>query len=122
MTRSVAGRSPTIYGDGSQSRDFVFVADVVRAIQLAADSPAAAGRAINIGSGHSIDINSLWQLICRLSARQGAPRYADPRPGDVHASVADIGKAREMLGFSPEVSFEEGLQQTFEWYERSQQE
>jgi UDP-glucose 4-epimerase len=118
----VAGRSPTIYGDGSQSRDFVFVADVVRAIQLAAASPAAAGRAINIGSGRSIDINSLWQQICRMSARQGAARYADPRPGDIHASVADIGKAREMLGFSPDVSFEEGLQQTFEWYKRSQRE
>ncbi|KPJ78621.1 MAG: hypothetical protein AMJ54_03065 [Deltaproteobacteria bacterium SG8_13] len=122
MTRAVAGRPATIYGDGSQSRDFVFVSDVVRANLLAAASPAAAGEAINVGSGRSIDIKRLWQQVCRLDARQTPAQYTDPRPGDIHASVADIGKSQAMLGFSPEISFENGLQQTFEWYQRSRQE
>jgi len=112
MTKAVQKESPVIYGDGTQSRDFVFVADVVRAIRQAASSPAAAGQAINIGSGRGIDIKGLWRQICQISARQITARYADPRPGDIHASLADIDKADAMLGFSPRVSFAEGLKQT----------
>ena len=122
MTRALANRPATIHGDGSQCRDFVFVTDVVRACLLAAASPSAAGQSINIGAGRSIDINGLWQQICRLNGRQAAPRYGEPRPGDIHASLAGIDKAKSMLGFIPRVSFEKGLEQTFDWYGRSRQE
>lgn len=122
MTRAVDGRRPTIYGDGTQSRDFVYVSDVVRANLRAAASPTASGRAFNVGTGRSIDINGLWRQICHINAKQLSPRYADPRPGDIHASLADIGQGRTVLGFSPEISFEDGMQRTFDWYRRSTQE
>jgi UDP-glucose 4-epimerase len=122
MSRAVAGRTPTIYGDGSQSRDFVYVADVVRASLLAASTPAVDGEAINVGSGRSVEINGLWQQICSICGKQIPARYADPRPGDIHASLAAIDKAQSMLAFSPRVSFENGLEMTFDWYRRSRQE
>lgn len=122
MTRAAAGLPATIHGDGSQSRDFVFVTDVVRANLLAVATPAAAGQAFNIGSGRSIDINRLWQQICRINAKQTSAQYADPRAGDIHASLADIGKAQSVLGFAPQVAFEDGLEQTFDWYQRFKQE
>jgi UDP-glucose 4-epimerase len=122
MTRAVAGAPATITGDGSQSRDFVYVADVVRASLLAATTPAAAGETINVGSGRSVEINGLWQQICRIHGQQIPARYTDPRPGDIHASLAGIGKAQSMLGFSPRLSFAQGLERTFDWYRQSQQE
>ena len=122
MTRAAAGLPGTIHGDGSQSRDFVFVTDVVRANVLAAATPAAAGQTFNIGSGRSIDINRLWQQICRINAIHTPAEYAEPRAGDISASLADIDKAQSVLGFAPQVSFEDGLEQTFDWYQRSERE
>ena len=122
MTRAVDGRPPTIYGDGTQSRDFVFVSDVVDAVVQSALSPAAAGEAINIGTGRSIEINELWEQICRIAGRQRAARHADPRPGDILASAADIGKSQTILGAAPRIPFEEGLRLTFDWYRQTRQE
>jgi nucleoside-diphosphate-sugar epimerase len=119
MTQAKRGLAPTIYGDGHQSRDFVFVKDVVQANILAADSPGAPGQVFNVGTGNSIDISTLWSHIADLAQCSAAPQYADSRPGDIVHSVAGIKKARERLGFSPAVSFDQGVAQTFDWYKRN---
>jgi nucleoside-diphosphate-sugar epimerase len=116
MTQAKRGLAPTIYGNGRQSRDFVYVKDVVQANIMAARSPAAPGQVFNVGTGNSIDITTLWNKIADLAQCSAAPQYADSRPGDIIHSVAAIKKARERLGFSPAVSFDQGLAHTFDWY------
>jgi UDP-glucose 4-epimerase len=116
MTRAKCGAAPTIYGDGRQSRDFVFVKDVVQANVLAASHPAAPGQAFNVGTGDSIEINVLWNKIAELAQCTATPDYTDSRPGDIIHSVAGIQKAVEILGFCPAVSLEQGLGHTFAWY------
>jgi UDP-glucose 4-epimerase len=118
MARAVQQRPPTIYGDGTQSRDFVYVADVVRACLLAAVSPRAVGRSINIGSGVSVSIGQLWQHIRRLSGFESEPQFAPSRPGDIHTSLADVSRAGSLLNFNPAYTFEQGLALTFEWYKK----
>ena len=115
MNRALAREAPEIYGDGRQSRDFIFVKDIVRALMLAAD-PAAAGRVINVGSGDSVTINELWEKITALAGIQVSPHHADPREGDIKHSQSSIALARELLNFEPAVSLDQGLEQTFEWY------
>jgi nucleoside-diphosphate-sugar epimerase len=116
MTRAKSGTAPTIYGDGRQSRDFVFVKDVVQANILAARQAAAPGQVFNVGTGNSIEINTLWDKIAELAQCAASPDYSDSRPGDIVHSVADIQKAGEKLGFCPAVSLDKGLAQTFAWY------
>jgi nucleoside-diphosphate-sugar epimerase len=116
MTRAKCGAAPTIYGDGRQSRDFVFVKDVARANILAASHATAAGQIFNVGTGNPIDINGLWNKIAELAQCAVTPDYADSRPGDIVHSVAGIQKARERLGFCSAVSLDQGLAQTFTWY------
>ena len=108
---------PVIYGDGTTTRDFVSVKDVVRAIRLAAETEneACFGEAFNIAAGHSTSLNGLFELLRAEAARKNPeaariePRYADFRPGDIRHSTADISKARNLLGFEPEISLAEGL-------------
>ena len=116
MTKSVNAETPVIFGDGNQSRDFVFVKDVVRANLLAASADQAAGRVFNVGTGKSVTINELWRLTSNLSTFHGEPTYLDPRPGDIYASLGDIRQAESDLGFKAEYAFERGLELTFEWY------
>jgi nucleoside-diphosphate-sugar epimerase len=116
MTRAKNGTAPTIYGDGRQSRDFVFVKDVVQANILAARQSAAPGQVFNVGTGDSIEINTLWNKIAQLAQCVATPDYADSRPGDIVHSVAGIRKAGEKLGFCPAVSLDQGLAHTFAWY------
>jgi len=110
------GERPTIYGDGEQSRDFTFVANVVDANLLAAQAPAAPGRVLNIACGSRTTVNDLVRTLNLILRTQIEPIYADPRPGDVKHSLADICAAREVLGYEPEVGFETGLAATAEWY------
>jgi UDP-glucose 4-epimerase len=117
MTCAASDAAPTIYGDGGQTRDFVFVNDVVRANLLAAEAPDAAGRVFNVGTGVAIAIKALWQKISRLATSEQAPTYADARRGDIVHSVAGIEHICRILDFSPSVSFDEGLAQTFAWYQ-----
>lgn len=117
LTRASEKRKPVIYGDGAQSRDFVFVKDVVRANLLSACAKGASGACFNIGTGRSIRVNQLWAGICRLSGIQTDAQHAPQRPGDIRDSLADITLAGKMLGFSPEYDFEAGLQLTFQWYQ-----
>lgn len=116
MERAADGRAPVIYGDGEQTRDFVFVQDVVAANLRAATAPAAAGGVFNIGTGRTITVNALWQQVADLAGVGLAPDYDAPREGDIRHSVAAIDAARESLGFSPVVSFADGLARTYAWY------
>ncbi len=119
MQKAVTGSQPTIFGDGTQSRDFIYVKDVVRANMLAAAAPAAGGTSINVGTGKSVSINRLWEIISQTNGSKEQPQYAPPRSGDIHASVADISLAKSLIGFSPEYTFDKGLGQTFKWYRKS---
>ncbi len=120
MTKALHNEPAVIYGDGNQSRDFIYVQDVVRANLLAATAKGVGGQVMNIGTGSSVVINQLWKAICTLSGQNLEPEYAAKRPGDIVESIADIGSAKALLGFEPEISFEKGLESTFEWYRKSQ--
>ncbi|UCH23148.1 MAG: SDR family oxidoreductase [Deltaproteobacteria bacterium] len=119
MSKAIAKSPPTIYGDGNQSRDFVYVKDVVKACLLAAKAENTAGIAVNVGTGSSLEINRLWEMICQITGVKIKPQYMSPRPGDILESVADLQRAKSLLGFEPEYSFEKGLAHTFEWYKRN---
>ena len=116
MARAVADQAPVIYGDGRQSRDFVYVKDVVKALMLAAGSNDAAAGPINIGTGSAVTINRLWDLIASLADRHATPVYVPARAGDILHSLACIERAEAILGYKPEFSLEEGLAATLEWY------
>ena len=116
MTKALLNEAAVIYGDGNQSRDFIYVEDVVKANLLAAIAKNVSGQVLNIGSGQSVRINDLWQAICALSGRRSDPQYASRRPGDIVASLAGMERAKELLGFECEASFQKGLEATFEWY------
>lgn len=105
-------RRPIIFGDGRQSRDFVFVEDVVRANRLAAEAPGVSGRVYNVGSGRAIDLLELLASICELTGRPCDPEFREARVGDVRHSWADISRARRELGFEPQVALAEGLRRT----------
>jgi len=110
------GSSPTIFGDGEQSRDFNYVANVVDGLMLACQAPDAAGRVINIGTGVRRTLNATIETLNRILGTNITPNYARPRAGDVRHSTADISLAREILGYTPTVQFEEGLKRTIEWF------
>ncbi len=116
MAKSAAGEAPSIHGNGEQYRDFVYVADVVAANLLSAVREGAAGGVFNVGTGRSITINRLWETVRDLSGISLAPAHGPPRAGDIVASVSSIDHARQVLGFSPRFTFEEGLRKTHNWY------
>lgn len=106
------GATAKIFGDGEQTRDFVFVSDVVQANLQAASVPTAAGQVFNIGAGRPISVNRLFATVATLLAAAAAPDYQPPRPGDIVHSYADPGLAARVLGWSAQVGFEDGLRQT----------
>lgn len=115
-----SGERPVIYGDGEQSRDFTYISNVVDANLRAAQSNAANGKTINIGNGESVTINELLQTLKALSGKQNVtPEYRDARPGDVLHSLADLSLADSLLGYTPQVGLEEGLQRTLDWWKGS---
>ena len=107
-----AGERPTIFGDGEQSRDFTYIANVVDANLRAAEVPEASGRVFNIASGRAITVNRMLALVGELLDKPAEADYTDPRPGDIRDSLADITAARDVLGYDPEVSFEDGMAMT----------
>jgi len=107
------GKQPTIYGDGEQTRDFVFVSDVVEANIRAAASATSPGSAINIATGNTLSINDLLRTICHIQGQPFAPRYLPGRQGDIRHSRADISLARELLDWEPVAEFETGLRELF---------
>ncbi|WXG45400.1 MAG: NAD-dependent epimerase/dehydratase family protein [Candidatus Atabeyarchaeum deiterrae] len=104
------GKRPLIYGDGQQTRDFVHVSDVVQALLLSASADEAVGQAFNIGSGDSVTINRLYQLIREKLRVKTEPVYEEPRLGEIKHSLAEISKARQILGYQPATILEKGLE------------
>lgn len=115
-TALLENRPPTIYGDGEQTRDFTYVANVVDGVLRACEAPGAAGQIINVATGGRISLNLLFEEMRRLVGADVRPAYEEARAGDVRDSQADITRARELLGYVPTVSFEEGLRDTLNWY------
>ncbi|MCA9207634.1 MAG: SDR family oxidoreductase [Planctomycetales bacterium] len=116
ISKMLAGVCPVIYGDGYQSRDFTFVANVVHGNLLASEAKDAPGRTINVANGHSV---TLRKLVSALNERLGTniePEYAPPRVGDVKESMADITLARRVLDYEPQVYFDEGLDRSIAYY------
>ena len=114
------GRPPTIYGDGEQTRDFTYVANVVDGVLRAAQAPGASGEVINVATAGRISLKQLFEAVRTLVGAAGLePIYADVRAGDVKDSQADIDKAHRLLGYQPIVRFEDGLKKTVDWYRTS---
>jgi len=109
-------RRPTIYGDGGQTRDFTYVANVVDGVLRACHAPEASGEVINVATGGRVSLKQLFAEVKSLVGASVEPTHADPRAGDVRDSQADIDKARRLLGYTPIVGFEEGLGRTVAWY------
>lgn len=115
LTAIHAGETPTVYGDGEQTRDFIFVGDIVAANLLAASAgPEAVGQVINIGSGERTTLNAILAIARALLGTERAARYEAPRPGDIRDSLADISRARALLGFTPSIPLRKGLAWTLE--------
>ncbi|HSM90427.1 MAG TPA: SDR family oxidoreductase [Desulfobacterales bacterium] len=119
MNKALSGAPPVIYGDGRQSRDFVFVGDVVQALIAAAKSASAPGKVFNVGTGKSLTISGLWGMIAALSGSVAQPVHQPARPGDIPHSLSAIDSAAADLGFVPRVSLESGLGVTLDWYRGS---
>jgi nucleoside-diphosphate-sugar epimerase len=117
----LAGGRATIYGDGLQTRDFTFVADAVRANLLAADAERAPGEVVNVAAGRRTSLVELWSHICRIVGVERKACFEPARPGDVRDSLADLSRARELLGYEPSVDLREGLRQTVESFAKSLQ-
>lgn len=113
------GTAPTIFGDGLQARDFVYVADVVQALTLAAEKPGIGGRVYNVGTGIGTTVLDLAARINELLGTDLQPQHGPARAGDVRFSCADITRIRAELGYAPRVPFAEGLKRTYEWVQGS---
>lgn len=114
VTAALDGRAPTVYGDGEQSRDFTFIANVVNANMLALTAPEAVGEVFNIACGERYTLNQLLDVIAEAAGTKIAADYAPDRAGDVRHSQADISKAKDLLGYEPSISFVEGVHATVE--------
>ncbi|OIO40648.1 LPS biosynthesis protein WbpP [Candidatus Pacearchaeota archaeon CG1_02_31_27] len=109
-------KSPTIYGDGNQTRDFTYVKNVVNANILALNSlKVHFGETLNIACGRSISINELTELINKFTGKNIKPVYEKPRPGEIKHSLANVDKAKKLIGYKPLYSFEQGLKETIKW-------
>jgi nucleoside-diphosphate-sugar epimerase len=108
--------NPGIFGDGEQTRDFTYVENAVQANLLACEAPNVSGKVFNVGVGGRVSLNQVVKLLAKISGTPLEVKYNAPREGDIRDSQADITQARELLGYDPQVGFEEGLRRTFEWY------
>lgn len=114
--RLMRGEAPIIYGDGEQTRDFIYVEDTVNGLLLAYEIPAARGQVINLASGKEISIAEVMRGICAYFKYDGPIDYREARPADVRRHRGDLQRAQKILGFTPQVNFEEGLKRTLDWY------
>ena len=118
MTKAASKTAPVIFGDGNQSRDFIFVKDVVNANLLAASAEAANGGVFNIGTGSFVRIQQLWDMIRGFDGLEIEAEYAPARSGDIVHSVANADRAKSDLDFEAQTPFEKGLEQTYQWYKQ----
>ena len=114
--KMLAGDRCTIYGDGEQTRDFVYVGDVVSAYVAARE--AAGGELVNVGSGEELSVNELYQRLASLTGTDTGPEYAPARPGELRRIVIDPGKAGRVLDWKPAVALDEGLARTVDWFKK----
>lgn len=119
MLRGMAGRPMIVFGDGTQTRDFTYVADTARAIRLAAAADGAIGMTINIGCGAEISINELAHAVGSVVGHSSEVIHDAPRPGDVLRLIADSSRAQSVLGYSPTTTLREGLAMLHAWYAES---
>ncbi|MDH5661487.1 MAG: SDR family oxidoreductase [Elusimicrobiota bacterium] len=118
ITLMLKGKSPPIYGDGEQSRDFSFIDNVIEANLQACKAKEGPGKVLNIACGKRVTINELVKRLNRILHTGIEPAYENPRKGDVRHSLADISKARKILHYSPEIEFAEGLEKTVQWFQK----
>jgi UDP-glucose 4-epimerase len=116
VSRILSGEQPSIYGDGLQSRDFTYVANIVRGNILASEVPNIGGQIFNIADGRRTTLLQLLELLAKLLGKEITPVFLPPRVGDVRESLADISQARKVLGYEPIVGLEEGIRQTIDYY------
>ncbi len=116
VTAMLAGKQPTVFGDGYQSRDFTYIDNVVAGNLAAADAPHATGQVFNVACGHQFTLLDLIASINRVLGTEIEPIFAEARTGDVRESLADITAAREVLGYEPVIDFDEGLRRSIEYY------
>jgi len=116
MRALIERRSPVIFGDGEQTRDFTYVEDVTGLCLKAAAAPGVAGKMYNAGNGGRYSLNRIWELLQKIEGVSIAPQYAPAREGDVRDSQADTTAARRDLGHDPQYSLEQGLRRSFAWY------
>jgi nucleoside-diphosphate-sugar epimerase len=115
IRRMLDDEAPTVYGDGYQRRDFVYVKDVVRANLLAAEAPEAAGQAFNVCSGKETSLIDLLEVLAEVLPGSPPPQFAPPRSGDIYRSLGDPSLAVRTLGFTAETSLADGLAETVAW-------
>ena len=116
MKHLIARTSPTIWGDGEQSRDFTYVEDVAALCLKAANAPGVAGKMFNAGNGDRFTLNELWSMLQKMEAVEIPLKYGPPRAGDVRHSLADTTAAIAELGHAPQFTIEAGLRKTLDWY------
>lgn len=119
MKHLLARTSPTIFGDGEQSRDFTYVEDVAELCWKASQAQGASGKMYNAGNGGNFTLNEIWKMLQKMEGVNLPPNYGPPRAGDVRASMADTVSAKEELGHNPRFTIEEGLKHTLDWYRQS---
>ncbi|MEE2757533.1 MAG: SDR family oxidoreductase [Myxococcota bacterium] len=120
VTRILQGKAPVVYGDGTQSRDFTHIDNVIDANFKALDAPSdVCGRVYNVGCGSSVTLLDLIESINKTLGTEVKPQFDPPRAGDVMHSRADIEQTRKNIGYNPEVDFNEGLRRTIDWYRRT---
>jgi nucleoside-diphosphate-sugar epimerase len=111
-----ARRSPTIHGDGHQTRDFTYVTDVVRGVLTACEAPGVSGHVINVAAGRRVSLLELLEMLKTITGAQVTPTFGPTREGDVRDSQADITRARRLLSFEAHVPMQDGLERTVEWF------
>lgn len=118
ISQMLNGEQPTIFGDGKQSRDFTYIDNAVHANLLASRAPAqdVAGQVFNVAIGKRADLNETFRLLKKIIGCAGDVKYGPERAGDVRHSLADLTRAEKLLGYKPQIDFEEGLRRTVEWY------
>lgn len=113
-------QSPTIFDDGEQSRGFTYIENVMQANYLAAQAKSVHAEAVNISTVNAVTVNTVISTIQQLLGKQNIkPNYVDPRPGDIKYSLADVSRAKEVIGYEPQVTFEEGIARAIDWYKNN---
>ncbi len=122
ITTVLRGESPTVYGDGLQTRDFTYIDNVIQANLAACAAPkSACGKVVNIACGERVSLLDILELVYGMAGKRVSPKFEPGRAGDVRDSLADISLARDLIGYDPKVPFAEGLARTFDWFKSAEQ-